>query len=41
MTNETMNNNVNVQNEEVIYVEFQGLVMRYDEYRELIESMRN
>lgn len=39
MTNENMNVNVNV--EEEIYVEFQGMIMRYSEYRELIEDMRN
>ena len=40
MTNQNNNqNNVNIQ-EEVVYVTFNGMVMRYEEYIELIKSMR-
>lgn len=38
--NQNNNQNTNVQ-EETVYVVFQGMVMKYEEYKELIESLKN
>lgn len=36
-----MNTNVMVEEEETVYVVYNGMIMSYDEYREMIEAERS